>query len=79
MSEPRIFKDSAKPVTKPELEGVEYQDMQDDHCKAILGVRRGPWGLQMVCGKPRCYDANGSRSSYCMMHLRAFTNQPRRA
>jgi len=76
MTQPRIFKDSVQP---PATEGVEYQNMQEDHCKAILGVRRGPWGLQMVCGKPRCLDVSGSRSSYCTDHLMMYTNQPRRA
>jgi hypothetical protein len=68
-------------VTEKDLEalrvwkGVDYLDLPANGCKAILDrPRAGKWLLQKVCGKPRTVDANGSRSSYCRVHLRLYSN-----
>jgi hypothetical protein len=55
--------------------GVDYLDLPNDGCKAILNQPRGgQWMLQKVCGKKRTRDVNGNRSSYCAAHLRMYCN-----
>lgn len=64
---------------EPDPEGVNYLDLKPDGCKAILD-KRGDLGLSMVCGRLRCYDDQGNRSSYCRPHYERYNNSiPRRA
>jgi hypothetical protein len=71
---------SRLPVTDEEREtitsnpGVEYLELSTWGCKAIMPTRGGKWKLQRVCGEPRCFDYNGSPSSYCQTHFRMFIN-----
>lgn len=54
-------------------EGVDYLDLKPSGCKAILDTRGGPWMLSKVCGRLRCFDGNGNRSSYCKLHMRLYS------
>ena len=65
--------DPTEPLEPPPeaQEGIDYLDLRDDGCKAILD-QRGANGLFRVCGKLRGYDASGARTPYCPDHYEKF-------
>lgn len=60
------------PPSKPVEDGVGLLDLEQHHCRAIVG--NGPDGLARFCGAPKSGNVMGHKSSYCPEHASRYYN-----